>query len=276
MRAASLSRFVATPETRSALVAVRGLARGLAAGKPPRTTDPLFLHGPPGVGKTHLATGLLAAVADVGRTARLIAAAEIVPAPDGPPDALEGADACDLLIVEDVQHLSPSAADAFARLIDYRTPRRRPTLVTANMGLRNCRDCRRGSPAGLRRAGRGLGAVGVAEPAVRATSLGQRAEVEDRGGRPRLDRGSDAGRRPAVARGHRDAGDADPRGTVAAGLSDCAGPHRADQADGRSPVERVIRHVSQHFGLKPRARRRTAGSRPPCGRCRWRCTWPAS
>ncbi|MFO0811291.1 MAG: helix-turn-helix domain-containing protein [Gemmataceae bacterium] len=253
MRVASLSRFVATPETRSALVAVRSLARGLAAGKPLRTNDPLFLHGPPGVGKTHLAAGLIATVADAGRTARLIAAAEIVPAPDGPPDALEGADACDLLIVEDMQHLPPSAADAFARLIDYRTPRRLPTLVTANTG-----------PAQLSRlpprltsrlsAGLVVGLEPLASPSRRYVLHRLATERKLKTAAGVLDWIAEAtpgGVRPLL-------GAIETLVTLTRGVPlppDLAvvQAHWADQADGKSPVERVIQHVSKHFGLKPKA-----------------------
>jgi len=73
------------------------------------------------------------------RTARLVAAADL--AADGPADparpvpaALEGARACDLVIVEDVQHLPTRAAAALARLIDQLQSRRRPVVVTASEG----------------------------------------------------------------------------------------------------------------------------------------------
>jgi chromosomal replication initiator protein len=135
----SLTRFVVTPETRSALHAVRQLAAAVAAGR--RAVSPLVLHGPPGTGKTHLAAGLLDEVSrgEPPRTARLIAAADLAadPPPDGAdayPEALQGAGACDLVIVEDLQHLPARAADALARLIDHRRPRRRPLVVTANAG----------------------------------------------------------------------------------------------------------------------------------------------
>lgn len=125
-----LSEFVATPETRLAEQAVRRLAGGLRAGKPPRAGNPLVLHGPPGSGKSHLAAGLVAAVTanDPTRTARILAAADF--ATDPPDEAL----ACDLLIVEDLQHLPARAADAFVRLVDYRLARRLPLVVTATAG----------------------------------------------------------------------------------------------------------------------------------------------
>ena len=74
-----LAQFVATPETRSALQAVRRIAAAVRAGQSPRDALPLFLHGPPGVGKSHLAAGLVAAVSEGSppRTARLIPAAEL-------------------------------------------------------------------------------------------------------------------------------------------------------------------------------------------------------
>src|SRR5947208_1797109 len=84
-----LSRFVATPETHLAVRAVRRLAAGLRAGRPPRSADPLFLHGPPGSGKSHLAGGLVAAVTAGAppRTARVLAAADFAtetPGADAP------------------------------------------------------------------------------------------------------------------------------------------------------------------------------------------------
>lgn len=125
-----LSGFVATPETRLAVQAVRRLAAGLRAGKPPRTGNPLVLHGPPGSGKSHLAAGLVAAVTtnNPTRTARILAAADFATEP--PDETL----ACDLLIVEDLQHLPARSADALARIVDYRIPRRLPLVVTATAG----------------------------------------------------------------------------------------------------------------------------------------------
>jgi chromosomal replication initiator protein len=125
-----LSGFVATPETRLAVHAVRRLAAGLQAGRPTRSDNPLVLHGPPGSGKSHLTTGLVAAVTADGlsRTARVLAAADFA---TEPPDEIL---ACDLLIVEDLQHLPARAADALVRAIDYRLARRLPLVLTAGVG----------------------------------------------------------------------------------------------------------------------------------------------
>src|SRR5439155_10158071 len=41
---------------------------------------------------------------------------------------------CDLLVIEDVQHLPPAAGDEVAYVLDRRQARRKPTLVTASCG----------------------------------------------------------------------------------------------------------------------------------------------
>jgi chromosomal replication initiator protein len=125
-----ISDFVTTPETYLAVQAVRRLAGALKADKPPVTGNPLVLHGPPGSGKTHLATGLLEAVTSDGstRTARVVSAADF--ASELPDETL----ACDLLVVEDLQHLPAKATDPFVRLIDFRLARRLAIVVTATAG----------------------------------------------------------------------------------------------------------------------------------------------
>jgi chromosomal replication initiator protein len=119
------------------------LATGLRTGRPP-TANPLFLHGPPGSGKSHLAAGLVAEVAAAtpARTARLLSAADFTLGADTPeaPNPLAGAAACDLLIVEDLQHLPVRSADILARHVDQRLPRRLPLVVTATVGPAHLTD----------------------------------------------------------------------------------------------------------------------------------------
>jgi chromosomal replication initiator protein len=131
------SRFVALPENRSALRAVRRLARELA--RPSRRRlSPVLLHGPPGTGKTHLVTTLLSALTGPGPTARLLAAAELTddPPPDG--DPLLDIRTCDLLVVEDLQHLPARHGETLVRLLDDRLPRRRAVVCTAAAGPAHC------------------------------------------------------------------------------------------------------------------------------------------
>lgn len=128
---------VPLPENRSALRAVRRVARALAG--PGRVTAPfapLVLHGPPGTGKTCLTTALVRDViaAPAGRTVQVVAANDLDRQTDDPTDPADLA-GCDLLVLEDLQHLpGGGAADLVCRLLDGRAARRRPTVVTASAG----------------------------------------------------------------------------------------------------------------------------------------------
>lgn len=124
---------VRVPENRSALRAARRLARGLEGGALPFA--PLVLHGPAGVGKSAVVAALVAATAVDGQIVRVVPAHDIEPRPDAD-DGDHFADwlTCDLLVVEDLQHLPERAADWLRRLLDARTARRRPTAFTANVG----------------------------------------------------------------------------------------------------------------------------------------------
>src|SRR4051794_28614960 len=130
-------RFVPLPENRSAREAVERLAEAAATGA---DFPLLFLHGPPGAGKSHLAAGLVESVArsEPPRTAQTLAAAELGRDLLQPPVERRAvsreAVGCDLLVLEDVQHLPPAAGDELAAILDRRQARRRATLVTAVRG----------------------------------------------------------------------------------------------------------------------------------------------
>src|SRR5437879_1535430 len=131
--------FVALPENRSALAAVKQLAGALLAGRRP-PVNPIVLHGPPGVGKTHLTTALvhkLTAGIDVV-TSRTVAVGDLArtAAADrtGPGFADPDLTSCDVLILEDAQLLPAREADALCELLDRRVSRRNATIVTANVG----------------------------------------------------------------------------------------------------------------------------------------------
>lgn len=139
----ALDGFRILPENRSASRALTGLVRVVLAGRRP-AVGVLVLHGPPGSGKTALAAAALRALALAPDpvTARSVPAAELA-RPDNPDDSSGFADpdlrACDVLVIEDAQHLPEWAADAACELLDARSSHRNPVVVTANAG-----------PAGLR------------------------------------------------------------------------------------------------------------------------------
>lgn len=123
----SPSQFVLLPENRSAVLALRRLGRRLG---PHRSAFVLLLHGPPGTGKSHLADDLLEWAAPRVAVVRRDAADWAV----GDEADLGEARGCDLLIVEDLQHLPARAAGAFAALLDHRAARGLTTLLTASRG----------------------------------------------------------------------------------------------------------------------------------------------
>src|SRR5689334_5685213 len=105
--------FLILPENRAAARACRAVAKAVLAGRR-SSFNPLVLHGPPGTGKTHLSATLLRALAagSEGATGRSVSAGDVARSTD---DAAGFADpdllACDVLVLEDVQHLPPRAAD---------------------------------------------------------------------------------------------------------------------------------------------------------------------
>jgi chromosomal replication initiator protein len=128
-------RFVPLPEHRSAWQAVDRLAKAVARGA---DFPLLYLNGPPGSGKSHLANSLIERIAQGERSAQTLAAAELGRELLMPPmerrETSREAVGSDLLVIEDVQHLPPAAGGALAAIIDRRQARRRATVVTAVRG----------------------------------------------------------------------------------------------------------------------------------------------
>src|SRR5690348_14891095 len=110
----TFTRWVSTPENRSALAAVQRLADALCTQRLRGQPNPLFLHGPAGTGKTHLVSALIGSVSQCRPTLTCThlpaadAAALLLPVHE---DEDRGASAAtvdwhsDLLVVEDLQHL---------------------------------------------------------------------------------------------------------------------------------------------------------------------------
>jgi chromosomal replication initiator protein len=143
----SFSRFVPTPENRSALQAMRDLAAGVCAGRWQRVTNPLFIHGPAGTGKSHLVNAVIEevtrqapqVVVSVFQACDLARGASEPASSGGEPDDAAAMEACDLLFIEDLQHLrgrggQPANLETLVQAFDDRLARQRPMVFTANVG----------------------------------------------------------------------------------------------------------------------------------------------
>ena len=238
--------FVTRPETASAVRAVRRVARGLTGGR--RPPDPVMLHGPPGTGKTLLVATLTRELADhpAAVTVRVVPARELPKEPDD----LADLDGCDLLAVEDVQHLPAKSANVLCRLLDGRAARRRPTVLTATAG-----------PAGLKHLPRRLTSrlvAGLVVPLDPLPPAGRRAVLEQLAARRKLSLTADAldwlasratggGVRPLVGQVERLRVLA--RGRVKA-LDAAAVRRLLDEEDeGPGVVDRIVGRVASTFGV---------------------------
>jgi chromosomal replication initiator protein len=125
----TFARWVATPQTNSARLAVGRVAECVVLGRPWREGNPLFLHGAPGTGKTHLVAALAYEIALRKPELTIVhrAAQEV----DAEPQAVEESD---LLILEDMQHLPRSAAETLVQFLDVGLARRRQLVFTATVG----------------------------------------------------------------------------------------------------------------------------------------------
>lgn len=139
--ARTFARFVPTPENQSALLAAQRMAACVGSRRNLHRYNPLFLHGGSGTGKTHLASALAAEVIRLAPDAQLahIAASDLRETLHGAgetetKDRLAAARDADLLLLEDLQHLPPSAAEAVVMVFDARLARQLAMVFTAAVG----------------------------------------------------------------------------------------------------------------------------------------------
>ena len=257
----TFAQFVAVPENRPALLAVRQVVDCLAARRPPRTVNPLYLHGAPGTGKTHLVSALIEEatrrIPDL--VVSCISAAELgrpaSPPEDGNseetpthPDARQP----DLLVVEDLQFLPGRVAETFRQHFDELRSRQVQMIFTASVG-----PCELALPARLcSRLASGL--VVRLDPLAQSSRL---ALLEDRAQRRQLNISGEvlAWLAKHLTGGGRSLDGALARLEVLARSQSqplelaAVKRHFEEQVEaGRPTMERIVQRVGGHFRVEPR------------------------
>jgi chromosomal replication initiator protein len=264
----TFARWVSTLETIAARLAVGRVAESVLKGRPRPETNPLFLHGASGCGKTHLIAALAHELAtqQLEITVRIQAARELADFPMANSSGWHGDSLveCDLLAVEDLQHLPFRASESLVRIIDERLARRLQTVCTATVG-----------PSQLKQLPWRLTSRMVSGLVVGMMPLGPASRLvflQDRIERRQLPIGHDvltwlARHLPGSCR---QLEGAITRLESLARLSDripdlaaVAEHFRAEIEAGQPTVERITEHVSRHFHLDPRllqSKRRSRGT----------------
>jgi chromosomal replication initiator protein len=125
--------WIVLPENRAARQAVERVQDCLASRASRRAVNPLFLHGPPGCGKSRLVEELAGSVGRVApdRIVHVLPAADFATLEEESERDLRQAD---LLVVEDVQHLPARQIESFVRLFDRGHARQQQFVFTASAG----------------------------------------------------------------------------------------------------------------------------------------------
>jgi chromosomal replication initiator protein len=256
----TFTHWIEVPENRPAFLAIQGVAECIGSRRRRRQVNPLVLHGPAGTGKTHLVSALVAEV-----TRRLPdLTAQVLPAGDMALALQQGEDEStssflsearqtDLLVLEDLQHLSEHAVEALVQLIDARIARHRQMVFTAIRGPGELRQF----PSRLTSRLAGGLVVGLLplSPASRRAWLIERARraklslvdsvldwlAEHTAGSVRQLEGA-VGRLETLTRMH---------GRPPA-LDTVQGFFQEDAEAHRPTVERIAQRVGRHFQLDPR------------------------
>jgi chromosomal replication initiator protein len=180
----TFASWISLAENQAARLAVEQVGQSIGGQRSRQAINPLYLCGPTGTGKSHLVSALLAAVVQQAPDLRLsfLPARDLeglflsAPASENRDDDVEdlaAARRADLLVVEDLQHLSTRVVEAFVHLVDSGLRRQQQLVFTALSGPAELTHL----PARLTsRLGSGL-VVGLAPlgPSSRLTFLQQRA-----------------------------------------------------------------------------------------------------
>ena len=133
------------PENRAAVLALHRVEACLSLGKNRRTINPLFLHGPSGVGKSYLAAAFIKQVARKAPqlTITVLSAADLdarVGSEESPEATgtvmMQDLRNIDLLVVEDLQYLPVRSVPFLSLVFDDRLARHAQMVFTASMGPR--------------------------------------------------------------------------------------------------------------------------------------------
>lgn len=245
--------WIALPENESATRAIKHFAdtcvRGMAH-------PLLLLHGPAGSGKSHLAAELVQRflIAQPDKTTQTVAAADIGRELQLPPierqDLFRSLVSCDLLIIEDIQHLPGNSGDDMTTVIDRRLNRRKNVLITSAT-----------APAQLRVAPRlasrlvgGL-TVSIAPLALASRQTLAEAFCAERSLRVAPEVVAWLARHPSGARPI--LGEVQQLSTLTTMFPppltlEIIQRELTSPTEDRSPLERIIDHVGEHFRVSPK------------------------